>query len=410
MRFAGIDVASDTHVVAVVDETSKVIRKALSFGENAKGYARLREALGPNDDLLVTMEATGHYWKNLAVALAKAGYKVAVVNPLAIHRFGGEGLKRTKTDALDAVVIAQYGAQKRPDTTEVRDAESDELGELSLMRDSLVQDLGDSVRRLHRAIDLVFPEFTTVVKDLGTALATGILRQFPTAKAFESANADDLMQIRYDGRHWVSFQVANALVPLAKQSVGQHDASCYRRQVEHLCKTIDDLRGQIGEIDKEIKSLVKKHEVASLMTTIPGIGPQSAARIVAAVGDPSKLRSAGAFAAYVGAVPGLNMSGKKQGNRAGLTRIGNLSLRAALYMPTLCAIKHNPWLREFYERLIASGKLPKVALLAAMRKLLTLIYAVAKQRTPFVAKLRTNTDTPPDQGAPCDESSTKGAA
>jgi ribosomal protein L25 (general stress protein Ctc) len=59
-------------------------------------------------------------------------------------------------------------------------------------------------------------------------------------------------------------------------------------------------------------------------------------------------------------------------------------------MTTLGAVRRNPWLRAFYERLRANGKLPKVALGAAMRKLLIAVYAVAKSRRPFVPKL-----TPP---------------
>ena len=53
-------------------------------------------------------------------------------------------------------------------------------------------------------------------------------------------------------------------------------------------------------------------------------------------------------------------------------------------MPTLTAVRKNPWLRAYYEGLIARGKLPKVALVAAMRKLLIAVYFVAKNRTPFV--------------------------
>jgi len=72
--------------------------------------------------------------------------------------------------------------------------------------------------------------------------------------------------------------------------------------------------------------------------------------------------------------------------RASLTPIGNAALRSALYMPTLTAVKRSPWLRAFYQRLISAGKPPKVALLASMRKLITAIYSVAKNRKPFVPR------------------------
>jgi len=85
-----------------------------------------------------------------------------------------------------------------------------------------------------------------------------------------------------------------------------------------------------------------------------------------------------AFAAYVGVVPGLKQSGKRTSARAAIGPLGNARLRMALWMPVLGAVRRNPWLRAFYERLRAAGKPPKLALVAAMRKLLHAVYSVAK--------------------------------
>ena len=106
-------------------------------------------------------------------------------------------------------------------------------------------------------------------------------------------------------------------------------------------------------------------------------------RILAAVGDPARFRSAGAFASYVGVVPGVKESGTFRSRHAHISPIGNARLRRALYMTTLSAVHANPWLRPHYLRLRSKGKLPKVALMAAMRKLLVAIYTVAKNRRPF---------------------------
>lgn len=65
--------------------------------------------------------------------------------------------------------------------------------------------------------------------------------------------------------------------------------------------------------------------------------------------------------------------------------MGNARLRMALWMPVLGAVRRNPWLRAFYQRLRAAGKPAKLALIAAMRKLLHAVYSVAKHRKPFVA-------------------------
>jgi hypothetical protein len=91
----------------------------------------------------------------------------------------------------------------------------------------------------------------------------------------------------------------------------------------------------------------------------------SAARIVAEVGDPARFATPAALAAYVGAVPALKQSGKRKPGRAGLTPIGHVRLRTALWMPVLTAVRSNAWLRAFYECLIARGKPAKLALVAA---------------------------------------------
>jgi hypothetical protein len=64
MRFAGIDIGGERHMVAVVDEQGEVLCRSSPFGEDSSGYARLFELLGPSADCLVALEATGHYWRN----------------------------------------------------------------------------------------------------------------------------------------------------------------------------------------------------------------------------------------------------------------------------------------------------------------------------------------------------------
>ena len=129
-----------------------------------------------------------------------------------------------------------------------------------------------------------------------------------------------------------------------------------------------------------------------LLATVEGLGTTAVARIVAAVGDPARFRSGAAFAAYAGAVRGTYESGLRHGGSASLCPLGNARLRRALYMTTLGAVRRNPWLHEYYERSKARGKLPKVALLAAMRKLLMAAYSVAKHRQPFVPRLSSRTE------------------
>jgi transposase len=384
MRFAGIDIASETHVVAVVDEACSVMVKPASFGEDAAGYEKLLGLLGDPGDILVAMEATGHYWQNLFAALAAAGFAVALLNPLRTRRFAGEDLERTKTDAIDATGIARFAAQKRPVATRLPDDATQELRELVRLRDRLTQDFGDRVRQLHRLVDLGFPEFTRYVRSLDSELATVILHEHPTAEAFLGLPWKRLAKLCYDGRHKVGEEIAKALVEAAKVSVGRHHGPAYRVQVRYTCEDLDLLRRRLRQVDSDIGRTLGDHEVGTLLTTIDGIGPTTAARLIAEFGDIAAFPNPAAMAAYVGCIPGLRQSGKRAPTRAGLTPHGNARLRAKLWMPTLTAVRKNAWLRAYYEGLRARGKLPKVALVAAMRKLLIAVHFVAKHRKPFV--------------------------
>jgi len=387
MRVIGVDIGAETHVVAVVDEDGRTVLKPTPVTEDAQGYARLLELIGEAADTLVVMEATGHYWQNLFATLAAHGFAIALVNPLRTQRFAEGELRRTKTDALDALGLAHFGRQKRPQPTRLPDRATEELRELVHLRDRLVQDIGDRVRQLHRLVDLGFPEFTRHVPDLESMLATAILRAYPTATAFRGLSVRVLAALRYDGRHRVGEALAAALMAAAAASVGRHHGEPYRLQVRYACEDLDLWRGRLRSVERDIERLLRAHDVGKLLTTIPGIGPQTAARLVARVGDPAEFRSAGALAAFVGAVPGLRQSGQRQSQRAGLHPFGHRRLRAQLWMPTLSAIRFNPWLRAYYERLIARGKVRKVAVVAAMRKLLLAIYSVAKNRRAFVPHL-----------------------
>lgn len=393
MRVIGIDIGSETHVVAVVDAEGRTVLKPTAIAEDGTGYARLLELLGNPTEALVVMEATGHYWQNLFATLAARGFAIALVNPLRTQRFAEEELRRTKTDAIDALGLAAFGRQKRPPPTRVPDRVTEELRELVHLRDRLVQDIGDRVRQLHRLVDLGFPEFTRHVPDLGSMLATTILREYPTAMAFRSLPVHVLADVRYDGRHRVGEALAQALIAAAAASVGQHHGEPYRLQIRYACEDLDLWRGRLRTVERDIERLLTTHDVGKLLTTIPGIGPQTAARLVARVGDPADFRSGNALAAFVGAVPGLRQSGKRPGHHAGLHPLGHGRLRAQLWMPTLSAVRFNPWLRAYYQRMIARGKLRKVAAVAAMRKLLLAVYSVAKSRRPFVPHL-TPQETP----------------
>lgn len=152
---------------------------------------------------------------------------------------------------------------------------------------------------------------------------------------------------------------------------------------EHIA-FLDD---QIVDIKQRIKELIGRHpdlrEQYDLLTTIPGIGPQTAAHFLAEVPDISRFESAGELAAYAGLTPYQHDSGSSVHRPGRLVKIGNSRFRTAFYMPALAAICHNPIIIALVERLRANGKKPMTIVGAVMRKLVHLAYGVLKHRQPF---------------------------
>jgi transposase len=117
---------------------------------------------------------------------------------------------------------------------------------------------------------------------------------------------------------------------------------------------------------------------AALLRSAPGVGPVLAATLVAEVPELGALGGKQA-AALVGVAPFNRDSGAQRGRR--LVWGGRAGVRAALYMATLAAVRHNPVLRAFYGRLRAAGKAPKAAVVACMRKLVVMLNAMARDGT-----------------------------
>jgi len=369
-----------------------VTRRATRLTEDAAGYAQLDAALvalAPPEATLVVCEATGHYWQNVVAHLWAGGWRVALVNPLRTARYAGEELVRTKTDAMDAVLLARFGREQQPAPVPVTDEATRELTELARLRTRLLQDVQDRVNQLHRVVgyavcDLTFPEFTRHVKTLDSELAIAILARSPTARALAQVTPRTLAGLVYDGRRRVGDDLAQALVAAATASVGAHHPEAYVGQVRYAAEDLTTLRARLRELDGELRTRVEEHDVGRHLLTIPGIGPITAACVLAETGDLARFPDAATLASYAGLVPALRHSGKRAPSRAGCHPAGNARLRRGLYRATLTAVRYNPWLRTFYQRLLARGKPKLLALPAAMRKLLTAIHSVARRRQPFV--------------------------
>lgn len=121
----------------------------------------------------------------------------------------------------------------------------------------------------------------------------------------------------------------------------------------------------------------------TLLESIPGIGTRSACLFLSEVGDIRRFPSAPKLVAFAGLSPMEVRSGSSVNKQTRISRLGSSTLRRILYMPALVAMRHNPIIKAFYERLVAKGKNKKSALLACAAKLLRIIYGVLIHQRPF---------------------------
>ena len=138
----------------------------------------------------------------------------------------------------------------------------------------------------------------------------------------------------------------------------------------------------LAELDDELGQLVRSSPVwrerVELLSSTPGVGPVLSATLLADLPELGTL-SHKQITALVGLAPLNQDSGKKRGKR--VVWGGRASVRGALYMATLVATRHNPVIRAFYERLLATHKPKKLALTACMHKLLTILNAMVRRQT-----------------------------
>jgi transposase len=147
------------------------------------------------------------------------------------------------------------------------------------------------------------------------------------------------------------------------------------------------LERQIIRIEKEIEKLIlhdpQLSQQVQLLCSIPGVAIKSATRILAYGRRALVERNRKAIVAHAGLAPAQKQSGISIHGKSRLAKQGDRRLRKALFMSALVASHHNPSLKIFYQRLLLKGKPKMLAITAVMKKLLLMIQAILKNKTPF---------------------------
>jgi transposase len=313
--WTGIDVSKDTLEVALLDGAGQI--QSGTFANSAEGYGQLARWLSKRRAAAcpVCLEATGQYSEGVAAALYAAGYRVSVVNPARIRGYADAQLRRNKTDALDARLIADFCRTQAPEAWTPPPPE---------------------VRQLQALV-----------------------------------------------RHLAGLEQA-------KQTVDnrlRHRASLPSLVADQLQAQLTLLVAQIGQVKRALQDHIDQYpdlkRQRDLMDSIPGIGPLTAAKLLAECRPLADFTDVRQLVAFAGLNPAHHQSGSSIRKKTLISKCGNPAIRAALYLPAVSAKNHNPILSAFAQRLLAKGLCQMAVIAAVMRKLLHLIFGILKSGHPF---------------------------
>lgn len=308
----GIDISKKDFHVALLKETRAA--KTKKFTNNIQGFESLHQWLKQHSafELHACMEATSIYGEALAEFLYSAGFQVSIVNPARIKGFAKSELLRTKTDSVDAALIARFCGAVKPSLWTPTAPEVKELQALLRRLESLIEMSNQERNRLE------------------TAMAT----------------------------------VAN---------LTQSHLEYLEQQQKLIKQLISDHFDQHPHLKQQ----------RDLLTSIPGIGEQTAGVLLAEIGRISDYNNARQLAAHAGLTPCERSSGTSVKGKTRLSCTGNVRLRKALYLPAVVAMRHNPLLKAMSERLLSRGKVKMQVIGALMRKLVHLAFGILKSQKPF---------------------------
>ncbi len=324
MFFIGIDVSKKklNGVVLLDEQTLK--KRSKTVPNTPEGHQQLvdwcRKQTGVEvDQWHAVMEATGPYHEALALALHQAGLRVSVINPKRLKDFAKGLGVKAKNDAVDALCIARFGAMNRSHLR-LWQPESPPVRQLRALLRRLAALEKDCQREQNR---LEKAQISHASKEVLESLnrAIGFLEQ-----------------------------ERQALIKLIDEHIERHPT--LKQQRQHL-------------------------------QSIPGVGPVVSALMTGLFEDGQRFDSAPQVASFLGLFPTQHESGSSVHQRPHLSKSGPAYLRAKLYMATVSALRCNPDIQAFYDRLCARGKCKMAALAAAMRKLVHICFGVVKNQTEY---------------------------
>ena len=379
--FVGLDVGKgEHHAVALSRAGGRLFDKALPNDET-KLRAVLTQLAQHGQVLLVVDQPATIGALPVAVAQAE-GVLVGYLPGLAMRRIADLHPGEAKTDARDAAIIAET-ARTMPHTLRSIQIADEHVAELTMLcgfDDDLAGQIVQVSNRIRGLLTQIHPALERVVGPrLDHPAVLDLLQHYPSPAAMRAAGEKRLgtrllKNAPRKGRVWA----AEITAALAEQIVVVTGTNAAALVLPRLAEQLAGLRRQRDEIAVEVEKLVDQHPLQPVLTSMPGVGVRTAARLLTEVTTKS-FPTAGHLAAYAGLAPVTRRSGSSiRGEHP--SRRGNKILKRTMFLSAFAALR-DPESRAYYNRKIAQGKRHNQALIALARRRSDVLFAMLRDGT-----------------------------
>ncbi|WP_039803650.1 IS110 family transposase [Nocardia araoensis] len=387
--WVGIDVGKATHHVCVMDETGKVCWSG-KFGNDQRAIeAIIARAHETGIEVQWAIDLISPLAALLITVLLTAGESVAYVPGRVVATMTGILRGEGKTDAKDARVIADT-ARMRNDLTPVTapDELVAELTQLSSYRADLMSDWVRGVNQLRGMLAAIFPALEAAF-DYSARSPLILVAGLCTPSEIRAAGINGVTTHLTNKGAWrksIDTIATTAVAAAGEQDIAVPGERATATLIKRLAAKLLDLDREIKDLDKQITMRFREHPQASIIESLPGMGPHLGTEfLVTTGGDLTTFATPGRLASYAGLVPVPRDSGRVSGNLHRPKRF-NRRLRRVFYMAALSSIRAEGPSRTFYQRKRNERLIHTQALLALARRLVDVLWALLRDNRPFDTK------------------------
>ncbi|MGY4684395.1 IS110 family transposase [Micromonospora aurantiaca (nom. illeg.)] len=381
--FLGLDVGKDGHHAVALNRDGKRLHDATLVNTEAK-LRQVFDKLARHGRVLVVVDQPASIGA-LPVAVARAcGHQVAYLPGLAMRRIADLHPGSAKTDARDAYVITD-AARTLPHTLRRVDV-GDELAELEVLvgfDDDLAGGATRLTNRIRGLLTQIHPALKRALgKNIQHKAVLELLSRCGGPAGLCKAGRRKLTSIASKNAPSMGERlVERIMAALDEQTVVVPGTAAAETILPRLADSLRVVLQQRDHVAGEVDRILDASPLAEVLTSMPGVGVRTAARILLEVGDGSSFATPGHLAAYAGLAPVTRRSGSSiRGERP--ARGGNKQLKRAFFLAAFAALA-DPVSRAYYDRKRAQGKKHNAALICLARRRCDVLFAMLRDKIPY---------------------------